>query len=157
MFFDNQKTVVKINKIRYIAILVYVALVSIIFFSGWFDDQILGLSKTSFIVVLSALYILYIIVSYLLNFNFFSFSDEGNKLVFKFISFRPFDNAKKAIEIEKGKFSGYKIEKSFFNMKKELILSIKTKNGVAKFPSISISALSEENLTLLKSSLNQFV
>lgn len=157
MFFDNRKTVLKLNKLRYITLLGFLTLVGIIIWSGWFDELVLGISKLSYIVFLSIIYIFYLIFIFIINYHFFSFNDNGDKLVFRYVSFRPFDNAKKAIEIEKSRFGGYKIQKSFFNLKTELVLSVKTKNGLAKFPPIGISALSKDQIKLLKMSLNQFV
>ena len=157
MFFDNRKNVLRINKVRYIAPLVLVTLIAIIIWSGWFDKVFLGLNKISYIVCLSVLYILYVIIIYIINLSFFSYSDDGDKLVFRFVSFRPFDNAKKAIEIDKKIFGGYHVNKMFFNLKKELVLSIKTKKGLAKYPAISISALSDNQIKLLKNALNQFM
>lgn len=155
MFFDNRNTVLRLNKIRYIVLLVFITLISVIIWSGWFDNIVLGMSKLSYIIFLSILYLLYLIISYILNYNFFSYKDDGNKLVFRFVSFRPFDNAKKAIEIDKKSFGGYQVQQSLFRFKKELVLSIKTKKGLAKYPPISISALSEKQIALLKSALNQ--
>lgn len=157
MFFDNRNTVLRLNKIRYIVLLIFITLISIVIWSGWFENQVLGLGKLTYSITISIIYLFYLMISYILNYNFLSYKDDGNKLLIRFVSFRPFDNAKKAIEIEKKNFGGYQVQKSFFNLKTELILNIKTKNGIAKYPPISISALTKKQVTLLKGALNQYV
>ena len=82
---------------------------------------------------------------------------ENFNLMFRFVSMRPLDNNKKAIQINKADFAGFKFEKSFFGYKENLILSLKTKKGVANYPPISISALSQKHKAMLKQALNQFV
>jgi len=157
MIFDNRNTVMRLNIRRYLVLIVYVIFTGFLILSDLFGDTILGLKKSIYILSSSILYILYIAYTYILNYKFLSYSDEGVKLTFKFISLRPFDNKKQAIEIHKKDFRAYKFEKSFFNLKQDLVLVVKTKNGVANYPPISISALSGKYKSILISSLNQFV
>ena len=156
MVFDNGKIVLKLNIRRYLSLLAYLAVIVVLVTSGLFEKPVLGISKTVYIISATSVYILYIVYAYFMNYNFFSFNDEGDKLVFRFVSLRPFDNEKRAIEIPKRDFIGFKIEKSFFNLKRDLIITIRTNKGIAKYPSISISALSEEQMNLLSHSLSQF-
>lgn len=156
MQFDNRKQVLWLNKRRYITLLIYIVLMGLVILSGFFDKAVLGLNKAVYVICVSVVYILYIVFSYLKSYNFFSYSDDSDILVFKFVSLRPFDNAKKTIQIKKKDFGGYKIEKSILNFNCNLILSIKTKKGLAKYPPISISSLSEKQIKLLQGSLNQY-
>jgi hypothetical protein len=124
---------------------------------GIIEKPFLGKDKSFYVILICAIYLLYILITYTLDYNFFSYNDKGNKLIFHFVSLRPFDNKKRAIEIYKKDFEGYKINKSFFNLKEDLILTVKTKRGVANYPPISITALSLKHKNLLKNSLNQVV
>ena len=153
MIFDNRDIILKLNKRRYILILVYVTLMIIFFFSGFFEEN----QKIILAILISVIYIIYNIVSYHINFSYFSFRDDQEFLMFRFISMRPFDSNKKAVKISKSDFAGFKFEKSFFGYKENLILSIKTKKGIANYPPISLSALSQKHKSMLKQSLNQFV
>ena len=157
MHFDNRQTVLDLNKRKYLILLGYFTLIGIIFFSGLFDQPVLNLSKGTYVIAFTVLYSIYLIYTYIMNFNFFSFSDDGDKLVFKYVSMRPFDSEKKAIKINKTEFGGYEFEKSFFDLKEELILKIKTNKGLANYPPISISSLSVKQKKLLKAALNQFI
>lgn len=156
MFFDNRDIVVKLNKRRYIALLLFLVAMAVLVLPDVLNDVIWGIKKTTLIIEVVILYIGYIVFAYILNYNFFSYKDEGNKLVFRYVSLRPFDNKKQAIEIPKKDFRGYKISKSFFNLKEYLVLKIETKKGVASFPPISITSLSEKQKAMLIQSLNQF-
>ena len=133
MFFDNGSKVSKLNIIRYLSFLAYAISIGFLTLSGLFNKPVLGIDKNSFIIAFSVIYIIYVVYVYIRNYNFFKYNDEGGKLVFRFISLRPFDNKKRSIEIVKEKFTGYKIQKSFFNFKVDLILSVKSKKGVVNY------------------------
>jgi len=153
MIFDNRDNILKLNKRRYILVLIYIPLMAFIIWSGIFEETL----KIYLAIAISAIYITYNIISYYINYNYFSFRDDSENLMFRFVSMRPFDSAKKAVQIKITDFAGYKFEKSFFGLKENIILRIKTKKGIANFPPISISALSEKHKQMLKQALNQFV
>lgn len=150
MQFDNRQTIIKLNKRRYLSFIIYALGLIFLFFSGWFERPVLGIEKSKYVIVISLLYILYLVVSYILNYTFFSFNDEGDTYTLRFVSLRPFDSEKKSIVLQKNYFRGIKIEESFFNFKKELIVFADTKNGVVSYPPISISALSKSHVLILK-------
>ncbi len=155
MIFDNRNIVLKLNIRRYLVLLVFLILMGLMLLVGIIEEPFLGKSESFYVFMICTLYIIYIIISYMRDYKFFLYNDEGEKLIFRFVSLRPFDNKKRAIEIHKKDFKGYKITKSFFNLKEDLILIVKTKNGVANYAPISITALSLKHKNLLKNSLNQ--
>lgn len=157
MVFDNRKIVLQLNKRRYIAILLYLVSMGLLLLSDTFKKTILGYEKSLFVIIITILYILYIVYVFIVNYNFLSYNDDGNKLIIRFVSLRPFNNKKRAIEVNKNEFVGYKIKSSFFNLKQDLIVKIKTKNGIANYPPISITALSIKYKNILESSLNQMI
>ncbi|MBI9055617.1 MAG: hypothetical protein JEY96_17475 [Bacteroidales bacterium] len=139
---------------RYIAFISCAVSMGIIFFSGWFDKPVLGYNKIIYVILISAVYLSYVIYAYLMNFNFFSYNDEGDEFIFRFVSLRPFDNTKKSIVIKKGNFRGFEIRKSLFGLKQELILFVETNKGKIPYPAISISAVESKYIKILKMSLN---
>ncbi|NOQ23975.1 MAG: hypothetical protein GQ564_01315 [Bacteroidales bacterium] len=155
MVFDNRKIVLRLNKRRYLAILLYLVIMGFLLIPDSFKKTILGYEKSLFVIVLTTLYILYVIYTYVMNYNFFSYNNDGNNLIIRFVSLRPFDNKKRAIEVNKNDFVGYKIKSSLFNLKQDLVIKIKTKNGIANYPPISISALSFNHRKVLEDSLSQ--
>lgn len=157
MVFDNREIVTKLNVRRYIVLLLYLTLMGLLILSGIFKEMILGINKSVYIVVVTIIYIIYIIYAYIANYNYFAFNDEGNKLVFRFVSLRPFDNKKQAIEIQKKDFKGYVFRKSLMNIREDLILTVLTKNGLASYPPIGVTALSVKHKNMLINSLNRFI
>jgi len=155
MILDNRNIVLILNIRRYLALLVFLVLMGLILLVDIIEKPFLGMSKSFYVLIICALYVVYVIISYMRDYKFFSYNDESEKLIFRFVSLRPFDNKKQAIEIQKKYFNGYKINKSVFNFKEDLILIVKTKSGVANYPPISITALSLKQKNLLKNSLNQ--
>lgn len=121
------------------------------------NNRVWGYDKSIYIAIFTVIYISYVLYTFSLNYYYFSFNDDGDKLIFKFISLRPFYNKKMAIEIPKIDFKGYKFKMSFLNLKQELILTVKTKNGIASYPPISITALSLKHKKILERALNQLV
>lgn len=153
MIFDNRDNVFKLNKRRYILILVYITTMSVVIFSGLFNERlIIGLA-----IAISLMYIVYNIFVYQLNNSYFSYNDDKDKLMFRFASLRPFDNRKQAIDIHKKDFKGFIIKKSFMNFREDLILKVSTKKGLANYPPISLTALSAKHKNMLLDSLNQYV
>jgi len=155
MQFDNKQTVIKLTKRRYLSFISYTVGLILLFFSGWFEKPVLGIDKTIYVLSISILYILYIVITFITNYNFFSFKDEEDEFVFKFVSLRPFDNKKKSIIIKKKNFRGAEIKKALFNLKIELVLFVETKRGKVSYPPISISALESKYIKVLMDSLNK--
>ncbi len=157
MIFDNRNIVVRLTIRRYLSLLAFLIIMAFLLLVNVIKRPLWGFDKFFYVVVTCSIYILYVVFTYFRSYNFFSFNDEGEKLVFRFISLRPFDNEKKAIEILKKDFGGYKIHKSFLSFKRELILKVKIKKGVVNYPPISITALSQKHLKMLVNSFDQLV
>jgi hypothetical protein len=112
------------------------------------------LNKYHWAIIISVLYVAQNLFEYLRDYNYIYFNDEGNRILFRYIPLSPFKNRRYSIEIGKHEFHGYKIQKpSLF--KKMIVFYIKTPQGVAKYPPISISALNGDEFNQLKKALNQ--
>ena len=100
------------------------------------DYIYLGLA---FIGVLS----IWLVYFFVADYHFIEFSDENNKILLRYY---------KAIRFGKGEFSSIEFpkqvlhkaffENSVFGKMSDLTLEIKTKKGVAEYPSVSLSAVS---------------
>ena len=155
MTINNSTTIIRYNIRQFAVLLVYATIIAIIVFTALFELLLPSINKTYVAIVVSFAYLLFLIYNYIIDFNFISFSDEGDKFVFHFVSTRPLNKKRKAIEISKYKFDGYKIDRSFFGKKKEIVIFMKTQNGVAKYPPINISALNKSQIYLLTKSLKK--
>lgn len=155
MTFNNGPRIVQYNIVQFVTLLIYTTIMVVLVFTSTLDFLIKDFSKTTIAIALSLIYLCFLMYNFIIDFNYISFSDEGNKLVFHFISVRPLNKKRKAIEINKSKYEGYKIVNSFFDRKKEIIISVKTQHGIANYPPINISALNKNQLYLLVNSLKK--
>jgi len=156
MTINNRDTIIHFNISRFIIIVCYVTLISIIVFTSIFEQYINQINKTIVVIVASILFLVYLTYYFFLEYNYFNYTDNGPKLVFHYISMNPLNRKKNAVEILKSNFNGYKLKKSFFGKKIEIILYTKTKNGIAKYPPISLSSLTKSQIQVLVGSLKNF-
>ena len=155
MTINNKRTAFK-ARTRSLFLTIFVALlIIVILVSGWFDNPILGLEKNHYTLIILAIYFLISIYYYFLDLNYIFYNDDGDKIVLKFSSLRIMSKVKKAYEIPKQKFLGYQVIKTFFGLKKSLILFQYQNNKKAKYPPVSISSLTKNELTRLISSLRK--
>ena len=76
-----------------------------------------------------------------LNYQFISFSDEEDLIVFRYFTAGIVGGKKNSVEINKATFSGYKIESRFFGLIQSIILfqkiqqrNCKVSSGLYKCP-----------------------
>ena len=159
MVFDNRKIITHLNMRRYITLIAYFISMAILLVDEMniIRKPIFGQEKETFALAITIIYLFYVVYTYILNYNYFSFNDDVDKLVFRFVSLRPFNNKKTAIEINKNDFAGYKFKNSLLNLKQILIIKIRTRNGIASYPPISVTALSVEHKKKLKNTFDQLI
>jgi len=155
MQFDNKNKVMKLSMRRYIILVLFTIIIGLLVFTRLLDKPVWGIDKTTAILIVVIAYLIYVMITYTKNYQYILYSDEGDKIMFKFVSLRPFDNKRNVIKIPKNIYYGYKIQKSFFNQQEAIILMVQSKQGVAKYPPISITALTSKKKNILFSSLNK--
>jgi hypothetical protein len=85
--------------------------------------------------------------------NYFYYTDQRLKLVFRYYSVASFISNPNSVEIKKTDFLKFEVEKKLLGLRKYLILYQKTPKGVAKYPPISISLLKKAEEKVLSDSL----
>jgi hypothetical protein len=73
-----------------------------------------------------------------------SYSDDSEKIIFRYFTSGFVSGKKNSVEIDKRSFSGYSVRSGFFGLVQSIILYQKFNEGEAKYPPIYISALSRE-------------
>ena len=154
MEIENTKKTIIINQIRYITVIAFIVIVILLLTTDLIRTEFLGLNKYYWAAIVTLIYLGQNIFEYLKDYNYIFFTDENNKIIFRYIPLRPFRNKRYSVEIGKEEFHGYKIKRPSA-LKQEIILYVKTPQGIAKYPSISLSALNEEEFNKLKKALNQ--
>jgi hypothetical protein len=149
MVIDIKRTVIKIQLRRFITVLLFIAII-VFLLTGIVKEKLWELSKYQWSMFVAALYLLTLIIDNVLEPYYIYYSDEGKKIIFRYFSLGFFNRRKSSIEIPKEQFVGFRIEKSLFGFKEKIILMQHVKNIDAKYPSVSLWALSKtekHNLT----------
>ncbi len=156
MIIENSKTTIKIRLRIFLASIIVVALIAIIYTTRILINPIWGLDKSQWSFILIGVFVLIIIFNNFRDFYYIYFSDNGNNIVFKFYSMRIFSGKKNTIEIHKKDFVKFETNSSLFKMRDYIIIYQKLKKGIAKYPPISITGLSKKDKTKLKNQLSLF-
>jgi len=153
MTISNEEQIVRYQKERIIRSIVFIPLIIGMALLLSFESQTFGIPDQIYImgiILLSLLYLFVIYYYYTLDPNYFYYSDDENSMVFKYYSTRLISSAHNRIEIPFSSFVKFQLETKFFGKKPELILFQRTPKGIAKYPPISLSGLSDNQINQLK-------
>jgi len=154
MTFDNSKTIISLRIKLFGATIVFIAYIILAYFSKTIKFPLLGMSDTAWTLILVAVYLFIAFLPMILNYQFIFFSDDTEKLVFRYFSAGIVGGRKNSIEIDKRSFYGFKLESKLFGLIQSITLLQKFQEGVAKYPPVYISALSSEEKGRILKSLN---
>jgi hypothetical protein len=149
MIIDLKRTVIKIQLRRFITLFVFMIFIILVIFLLDVKQSYFGLSKYQWAIVISGLYVAFVIYQAILELNYIYFNDQGDRIILRYFSMSFYNSKKQSIEIPIESFSGYEIRTSFAGLKQKLVLYERIKNTDAKYPAVSLSALSKnqkENL-----------
>jgi hypothetical protein len=156
MTLDNSRTIIGIRIKLFGATVLFLAYIILAYAAKMIKFPLLGMSDTMWTLILVSVYLFLAFLPMFLNYQFVSYSDNEEKLIFRYFSAGIVGGRKNSVEIYKNSFSGYKIESRLFGIKQSIILFQKFKEGVAKYPPIYISALSREEKSKVIRSLDQY-
>ena len=156
MTFDNSRTIISLRIKLFGATIVFLTYIVLTYIAEMIKYPLLGMSDTAWTLILVGLYLFFAFLPMFLNYQYFFFSDEGEKIVIRYFPAGIVGGRKNSIEINKKTFSGYKTESKFFGLILSIILYQQLKEGVARYPSVYISALSGEERTKVFRTLNLY-
>jgi hypothetical protein len=156
MTFDNKKTAYRIYLRKLYTTIVFTLVIGVFLASGWFEKPFLGLSKYVLILLVAAIYLFIVAINFVRDMNYFYYSDNGPTIIIRYYPLRPLGRHRRSIEIPKTGFAGYEIRKTMLGLKKILILMQIVKKSTAKYPPISITSLTREELSMLTGQLSQY-
>jgi len=154
MTFDNSKTIISQRIKLFGATIVLLAYLAMAYVIGMIKFPLLGMGDTVWTVLLIGIWLLLAFLPMILNYQYISYSDDGDFIVFRYFTSGMISGKKNSVEISKASFSGYKIETRFFGLIKSIILFQKFQEGLAKYPPVYISALTSAEKAKLIKSLN---
>ncbi|MCF8371020.1 MAG: hypothetical protein K9H64_05310 [Bacteroidales bacterium] len=126
-----------------------VALVAALFY---FSDYVKQKEIPLAVLILGGLiYVFYMFKKY----TYIEYSDDGNMIILRYFKLVPSTLDHHAIEIPKQTFIGYEVKDIIMGLREDIILIQQTKNGIAKYPPVSLSILNNAEIQLLKNSLTQ--
>jgi hypothetical protein len=154
MTFDNSKTIISLRLKFLGATILLLAYIVLTYVAKIIKYPVLGMSDTAWTLILVAVYMIIVFLPMFLNYQFISYSDDGEKIVLRHFSTGMVGGRKNSLEIEKKTFSGYKAESRFFGLIQSITLFQRFKEGIAKYPPVYISALTREERAKIIRSLN---
>ena len=156
MIIENSKTAIRIRLLTFLATLIVVTLIVLIYTTRILINPIWDLNKTQWSFIIIGVFVLILILNNFRNLYYIYFSDNGNNIVFRFYSMKIFSGKKNTIEIHKKDFVKFETSSSLFKMRDYIIIYQKLKKGIAKYPPLSITGLSKKNKTKLKNQLSLY-
>lgn len=156
MTFDNTRTIISLRIRLFGATVLFLAYIALTYVAKLIKYPVLGLSETGWTLILVALYAFVVFLPMFLNYQFIYFSDDGENIVFRYFTTGIVGGKKNSVEINKRTFSGYKTESKLFGLIMSIILFQRVNKGVAKYPSVFISALNSEQRKKVLNALNLY-
>jgi hypothetical protein len=144
MTFNNSKTIISLRIKLFGATVVLLAYLAMAYVIKMIKFPLLGMDDTVWTVMLIAIWVILAFIPMVLNYQYISYSDDGDFIVLRYFTAGLVGGKKNSVEIKKTSFAGYKTETRFFGMIRSIILYQKFQEGVAKYPPVYISALSRE-------------
>ena len=155
MIITNQKQAVNLRIRKSIALLGLIISIGLIYFANILPHSTFGLSRNEIAILIFTMFLLFFIFHFIRNHNYIYFSDTGNKLILRYFSLRPLEDKKNSIEISKNQLYKYEIKRSMLGLNKSVILYSRTPGGIAKYPPVSITALTNSDERKILESLQR--
>ncbi|WP_421920681.1 hypothetical protein [Marinifilum sp.] len=148
MTINNQNRASWIKLSYYLLIFLFLAtIVLLLYLNVNKPYQIIG--------IMSAVFLLIIVFSFHLNFNFLIYKEGDDKIILRYYPLHPFHDNFKSIEIPKNLLAKFEIENKTFGLKPKLSLFQITDKGIAKYPPVCLSAFSKTERKQIIQSLSR--
>jgi len=156
MTFDNSKTIISLRIKLFVATVVFLAFIALAYVAKLIKFPLLGMSDTTWTIILVVIYLVIAFLPMVLSYQYIFYSDETERIVFRYFTAGIVGGRKNTVEIDKRTFSGYQIEPSLFGLKQKITLYQRFNEGVAKYPPFYISALSRDEKAKMVKSLTMY-
>ena len=114
MTFDNSKTIISLRIKLFGATVALMAYLAVAYIIKLVKFPLLGISDTIWTIIFVGIWVILAFMPIVLNYQFVSYSDDGDYIVFRYFTSGIVGGKKNSVEINKTTFSGYKVETSFF-------------------------------------------
>jgi hypothetical protein len=156
MVFNNSRTIISLRIKLFGVTVLFLTFIVLTYVAKMIKYPLLGMSDTAWTLILAVLYLIFVFLPMFLNYQYISYSDEEDTIVFRYFTSGIAGGRKNSVEINKRTFSGFKTESRFFGLIQSITLFQQLKEGVAKYPPIYISALKREEKEKIFRSLKTY-
>jgi hypothetical protein len=157
MKFQNRKNTTAIWLNKFILTLVFMLLIILIVFVRWFNNPVLGIERIYWIFITLGVWLFIAGFQNLKQPCYIYFEDTADRLIIRYYPLRIINQKKNAIEINKKAFVKFETVKFFWGLHEKLIIYQRLKNGVAKYPAVSLSAVNKKDIEKIKEILRRNV
>ncbi|MBN1388284.1 MAG: hypothetical protein JW965_07550 [Bacteroidales bacterium] len=157
MTFDNGRTIIKLRIRLFIATVIMTAYIFVVYFGKLLRFPIFGIQEYHATLVLVGAYIILTFLPVILKYKYIYFSDDGQKIIFRYYSAGFLSGQKNSVEIPKSEFLGYKLLKKFPGLIKSIQLYRLMGNKKASYPPVYISSLTKSEINKIRAALDKYV
>jgi hypothetical protein len=148
MITDNSKTIRLIKRIFYPGAIMMAIATLILIFTG----------KDLFALICGVVLIIWFLAFQTADFEYIQFVVEDNKIVLRYYQVIKFGRKDyQSIEFPVKTLHNFVIEKSLFGLVNDLTLVIKTRSGIAEYPSISLAAVKKADQLIIEQTLKELL
>jgi hypothetical protein len=116
------------------------------------------LDYTGRALIAAGILVVWFLIFQAIDFEYIYFSIEDGKITLRFYPAVKFGRKDyQTIEFPSVRLHEVSIEKSFFGQVEDLILLVKTKRGIAEYPSVSMAALNRQERRQILTSLQEII
>lgn len=149
MTISNQNRAAHIKLFYYIVTFIYLSLTVLTVYIN-------PIYMTAILVSLFIGFVMLVGLNLTREYNFIIYKDTDDKIIMRYYPLHPFHDKFKSIEISKASFSHFELEKKSLGLREDLYLFQSSTKGLAKYPGISLSALSKEQRSKILASLSKY-
>lgn len=155
MVLDISRTIIRKNLVNFISTVVFILVIIVLLFVPIYSNIIKGISNNLLAIFIATAYIIHAVYHTFRNYNYVYFNNESDKLILRYFSPNIFTSKKNSIEIPKREFAGYKLNSFFMRYREKIVLLRTTKKGLASYPPVSLTALSNSERNALLRALDE--
>ena len=146
MTLENRRKVVFLKRLFFLVSL-FIALGALVLFLA---DQ------TLFAIGMAGVFALWFLFFQVADYQYIEFTDANHKILLRYFKAVRFGKTEyNAIEFPQQILYNVRFDDSMFGKMTDLTLIIKTRRGVAEYPSVSLTALSKEERKKIQAALNK--
>lgn len=156
MTFDNGKTIIWLRLRVFIATIIMLIYLYLVYFGKHLNFPLFGIEEIALTMLVTAIYFLIAFLPMMLKYKYIYFSDDGDKIIFRYYSVGLIRGKMSSLEIPKNIFQGYDIKQPFPGLIIKIYLYQLMGKKKAAYPPVYIGSLSKKELNKIITSLNKY-